>query len=70
MKKQQGSQTIDIIGVGIGAFNLSLAALLQKSKAEYKFFDQKKEFGWHKGMLLENAKLQVHFLKDLASCVA
>lgn len=69
MKKQQGSQTVDIIGIGIGAFNLSLAALLTKTSLKYQFFDQKKRFHWHRGMLLKNAQLQVHFLKDLASCV-
>lgn len=69
MRKQQNSQTLDVVGIGIGVFNLSLAALLQKQKVKYKFFDQKQEFNWHNGLLLENEKLQTHFLKDLASCV-
>lgn len=59
----------DLIGIGIGAFNLGLAALMQKTNLTYKFLDLKESFDWHDGMLLENAKLQVHFLKDLASCV-
>jgi len=32
---------MDVIGIGVGAFNLSLAALLQKTKIKYKFFEQK-----------------------------
>ncbi|MBV9576891.1 MAG: lysine N(6)-hydroxylase/L-ornithine N(5)-oxygenase family protein [Gammaproteobacteria bacterium] len=64
------SQHYDAIGIGIGVFNLSLAALLQKNKSlKFKFFEQSKAFAWHEGMLLDNAKLQVNFLKDLASCV-
>lgn len=67
---QNKSQHYDAIGIGIGVFNLSLAALLQKNDSlKYKFFEQRKEFAWHEGMLLDNAKLQVNFLKDLASCV-
>ena len=70
MNVQHKSQYYDAIGIGIGVFNLSLAALLQNAKDfKYKFFDQQNDFIWHQGMLLENAKLQVHFLKDLASCV-
>ena len=39
----------DLIGAGIGLFNLSLAALLDKPQQEISslFFDKKKKFEWH-----------------------
>jgi lysine N6-hydroxylase len=56
----------DIIGIGVGPFNLGLAALA-KSIPSLKciFFDKQKEFSWHPGMLLENTTLQVPFYADL-----
>ncbi len=61
----------DIIGVGIGPSNLSTAALLHPCKKDinYLFFDNKKEFKWHPGMLFPNATIQVSILKDLVSMV-
>ena len=44
---------VDLAGVGIGAFNLSLAALLQpKPEISYVFLDSKKKFQWHQHMML------------------
>lgn len=66
------NQNLDIIGVGIGPFNLSLAALLspsQRIQINSCFFDQKKSFAWHPGMLLEGAEIQVNYLKDLVTLV-
>ncbi|NED57749.1 lysine N(6)-hydroxylase/L-ornithine N(5)-oxygenase family protein, partial [Micromonospora aurantiaca] len=31
------------------------------------FFEKQPEFGWHRGMLIDGATMQVHFLKDLVS---
>jgi len=62
------SQTYDIIGIGIGPFNLSLAALLQPlSKINAVFFDQATGFDWHPGLMLSNATLQVPFMADLVT---
>jgi lysine N6-hydroxylase len=60
-------QTIyDFIGIGIGPFNLGMAVLSQPIKElNCLFFEQKKEFSWHTGMLIENTTLQVPFLADL-----
>ncbi|WP_410211759.1 lysine N(6)-hydroxylase/L-ornithine N(5)-oxygenase family protein [Aquirhabdus sp.] len=61
---------LDFIGIGIGPFNLSLAALLQgKESLDYLFFEQKKTFSWHEGMLLPNTTLQVPFMADLVTMV-
>ena len=60
----------DLIGVGIGPFNLSLAALLDsKSSSSILFLDKQPEFAWHSGMLLHQTTLQVPFLADLVSMV-
>lgn len=58
----------DIIGIGIGPFNLGLAALTHPvSKLKTLFIDEKKEFNWHDGIMLQNAKLQVPFYADLVT---
>ncbi|MBU8769185.1 lysine N(6)-hydroxylase/L-ornithine N(5)-oxygenase family protein [Cytobacillus oceanisediminis] len=58
----------DIIGVGIGPFNLGLAAMMEETGGkEVLFFEQKSEFNWHKGMLIEGTTLQVPFFADLIS---
>lgn len=66
---------LDVIGIGLGPFNLSLAALLKESSKDLdrpfdaKFFEQDSEFNWHKGMILPNTTLQVPFLADLVSLI-
>ncbi len=58
----------DIIGIGIGPFNLGLAALTQPiTKLKTLFIDQKQEFNWHPGIMLDTAKLQVPFYADLVT---
>jgi lysine N6-hydroxylase len=58
----------DIIGIGIGPFNLGLAALADSiPNLSCAFFDQNPSFNWHPGLLLENARLQVPFLADLVT---
>ncbi|MCT2537128.1 SidA/IucD/PvdA family monooxygenase [Aquibacillus koreensis] len=60
--------TVDVIGIGVGPFNLGLAALLdEKTELSSYFFDESEEFDWHPGMLLEHADLQVPFLADLVT---
>lgn len=61
---------LDFIGIGLGPFNLSLAALLnQQSQLNYKFLEKRENFNWHAGMQLPNAMLQVPFMADLVSLV-
>lgn len=58
----------DVIGIGIGPFNLGLAALLdQVEEVEELFFEQKSQFEWHPGMLLEGTVLNSSFLADLVT---
>ena len=64
----QVQKTYDFIGIGIGPFNLGLAALSHPLKEiNSLFFDQSKEFNWHPGLMLEHAKLQVPFYADLVT---
>ncbi|MFI5608177.1 lysine N(6)-hydroxylase/L-ornithine N(5)-oxygenase family protein [Amycolatopsis sp. NPDC051903] len=60
----------DLAGVGIGPFNLSLAALADPlDRLDVVFFDARPEFRWHPGLLVDGATLQVPFLADLVSLV-
>ncbi|BAV05330.1 lysine N6-hydroxylase [Filimonas lacunae] len=52
-----------IIGIGIGPFNLGLAALLEPvTDVSALFFDQTDEFDWHAGLMLQNTTLQDPFM--------
>ncbi|MEV5436312.1 SidA/IucD/PvdA family monooxygenase [Streptomyces sp. NPDC052682] len=58
----------DLVGIGIGPFNLSLAALAHPlTELDTAFYDQRPAFGWHPGLLLEGTTLQVPFLADLVT---
>ncbi|MGA9287706.1 MAG: SidA/IucD/PvdA family monooxygenase [Anaerobacillus sp.] len=57
----------DLAGIGIGPFNLGMAALADQTEVDAIYFDQKEEFNWHPGMLIEGADLQVPFLADLVT---
>ncbi|MBV7294625.1 SidA/IucD/PvdA family monooxygenase [Corynebacterium sp. TAE3-ERU12] len=61
----------DIVGVGIGPFNLGLAALIQPlvdgKQITAKFLDKRTKFCWHPGMMLSEATIQVPFLADLVT---
>lgn len=58
----------DFIGIGIGPYNLSLAALTEDiHDLQAIFFDQTPKMEWHPGMLIEGTDLQVPFLADLVT---
>ncbi|MFL8936081.1 lysine N(6)-hydroxylase/L-ornithine N(5)-oxygenase family protein [Rossellomorea oryzaecorticis] len=58
----------DVIGIGIGPFNLGLAALLDEvGDMKALFLEKKTEFNWHPGMLIDGTTLQVPFFADLVS---
>jgi lysine N6-hydroxylase len=67
---QKTDFVFDAVGVGIGPFNLSVAALAHPLRElRTRFFDRKKEFRWHPGLLFPEATIQVSFLKDLVTLV-
>lgn len=58
----------DLVGVGIGPFNLSLAALAHPLPGlSTAFYDRSPRFTWHPGLLLDDATVQVPFLADLVT---
>ncbi|MBP9741759.1 MAG: SidA/IucD/PvdA family monooxygenase [Burkholderiales bacterium] len=68
--KAKNSNPFNLLGVGFGAFNLGLAALINEIKGiKCLFVDKKPSFSWHEDMILHNSKLQVHYLKDLVTLV-
>lgn len=61
-------QIYDIIGIGIGPFNLGLAALSQDlPELKCLFLDSKEQFNWHAGMLIPGTHMQVPFYADLVT---
>ena len=69
------SDVLDVLGVGFGPSNLALAiALDERSKPgpsarplRAAFIERQERFGWHRGMLITGANLQVSYLKDLVT---
>lgn len=67
------SNYFDLCGIGFGPANLALAVAVEElnvqkqTPAGFHFFEKKMEFGWHPGMLIEDAEMQISFLKDLAT---
>ncbi len=63
------TKVYDVIGVGIGPFNLGFAALSNSLPLETLFFDKTPKFDWHRGLMLQGCTLQVPFMADLATPV-
>ncbi|MFC9686650.1 lysine N(6)-hydroxylase/L-ornithine N(5)-oxygenase family protein [Streptomyces sp. NPDC056948] len=65
----------DLIGIGFGPSNVAMAIALREHNARVgrqeavtaHFFEQQPRFGWHRGMLIDDATMQVSFLKDLVT---
>src|SRR5688572_29294308 len=64
-----GDTVHDIVGVGFGPSNLALAIAAAESAAPVGavFLERQETFGWHRGMLLDDATMQVSFMKDLVT---
>ncbi|MGL5406842.1 MAG: lysine N(6)-hydroxylase/L-ornithine N(5)-oxygenase family protein [Propionibacteriaceae bacterium] len=58
---------LDILGIGVGPFNLSLAALAAPLELKTRFVDRVDYFDWHPGMMLHGTHLQVPFMADLVT---
>ncbi|MDP9900692.1 lysine N(6)-hydroxylase/L-ornithine N(5)-oxygenase family protein [Variovorax ginsengisoli] len=62
----------DLIGVGFGPSNIALAIALEEKRHGGKaldalFVERQPSFAWHPHMLIEQAHMQISFLKDLAT---
>lgn len=65
-------QIYDLIGIGFGPSNIALAITLEEKKQgshfiQPFFIEKQPSFAWHANMMLDNAHMQVSFLKDLAT---
>ncbi|WP_405020631.1 lysine N(6)-hydroxylase/L-ornithine N(5)-oxygenase family protein [Kitasatospora sp. NBC_00070] len=73
-RADEAAQVDDLIGIGFGPANLALAIAIDEHNRtgpaqalQVRFLEQQERFGWHRGMLLEGATMQVSFLKDLVT---
>lgn len=55
--------------IGLGPSNLSLGALASTAGVDGVHVERDADFRWHPGMLIDDATVQVHMLKDLVSAV-
>jgi len=61
---------LDLAGIGIGPFNLSLAALLDKCPGvRSRFFERKAQFDWHPELMFDDSTMQTSYIKDLVTPV-
>ena len=60
---------LDFAGIGFGPSNLALAVAAREIDPSVRgvFFERSPAFRWHAGMLLDDATMQISFLKDLAT---
>ncbi len=68
------SKIYDVMGIGFGPSNLALAIVVQEGwesshgpRVESLFLEQKERFAWHPGLMLEGARVQLSFMKDLVT---
>jgi lysine N6-hydroxylase len=70
VKERRSVDHFEVVGAGLGPFNLSLAALLEPlPDVRARFFEARSSFQWHCGIMVPGAQLQVSFLKDLVTLV-
>ncbi|KAG0646566.1 L-ornithine N(5)-monooxygenase [Hyphodiscus hymeniophilus] len=69
-----GQDVQDLICIGFGPASLAIAIALQERngsllgpKPKVSFLERQSQFAWHSGMQLPGAKMQISFLKDLAT---
>ncbi len=66
---------LDLVGIGFGPSNLGLGVSVEEHnrrvdpahRVRARFLERQPRFGWHRGMLIADARMQVSFLKDLAT---
>ncbi|WP_331727346.1 lysine N(6)-hydroxylase/L-ornithine N(5)-oxygenase family protein (plasmid) [Streptomyces sp. NBC_00161] len=71
---RRNQEIYDVVGIGFGPSNMSLAIALEEHGAsapqhpvKSHFFERQPSFGWHRNMLLPSTTMQISFLKDLAT---
>ncbi|KAJ3517181.1 hypothetical protein NLJ89_g673 [Agrocybe chaxingu] len=78
MSSSQPENILDLVGLGFGPANIAIAGALVESwqdesktptssKGNVLFIEKYTTFRWHPGMLLTDARMQISFMKDLAT---
>lgn len=71
-----GDDVLDVLGVGFGPSNLGLAIALAEHndaagaggrRLTARFLERQPRFGWHRGMLIDDATMRISYLKDLVT---
>ncbi|GLY04602.1 MULTISPECIES: SidA/IucD/PvdA family monooxygenase [Actinoplanes] len=61
-------RTHDFVAIGVGPFNLGLAALTEDlPDVDGVFLEQRDSFDWHPGLMIEGVTIQVPFMADLVT---
>ncbi|MFI6904770.1 lysine N(6)-hydroxylase/L-ornithine N(5)-oxygenase family protein [Nonomuraea sp. NPDC050394] len=67
----ESETVLDVLGIGFGPSNLALAIALEEHTAAppltSRFLERQPRFGWHRGILIDDATMQVSFPKDLVT---
>ncbi len=74
-RRPRAERVHDVLGIGFGPSNLALAIAIDEhnrssaagSELDALFVEKQDRFGWHRGMLIDDATMQVTFLKDLVT---
>lgn len=63
------NSVLDYVGIGFGPSNLAFAVAARELDASKKglFFERRSSFKWHPGMMIDDARMQISFLKDLVT---
>lgn len=75
VKKADPDSVLDLVCIGFGPASISIAIALHDTLEAGKlaeppkvlFLEKQPHFSWHAGMLLPGAKMQISFIKDLAT---
>ncbi|KAK4153808.1 L-lysine 6-monooxygenase (NADPH-requiring)-domain-containing protein [Chaetomidium leptoderma] len=75
LRPADADSVLDLVCVGFGPASVAIAVALHDSIEAGKmaqapkvlFLEKQPQFAWHAGMLLPGAKMQISFVKDLAS---
>lgn len=68
-KNRQSDAFYDLICIGFGPASLAIAIALHERAVPPRvlFLERQPKFAWHSGMLLPGTRMQVSFMKDLAT---
>ena len=78
LQRYPDNEVQDLVCVGFGPASLAIAVALHDaldkgelalgtSTPKVRFLERQQQFAWHAGMLLPGAKMQITFIKDMAT---